>query len=59
MTETKYKTEKRKANVGERILITDDAYAISLYEKGTVLTVSSVDAKGEHVRNKGGKNTVV
>ncbi|MCY7439380.1 hypothetical protein [Bacillus altitudinis] len=46
MTQPIYKTEKRKARVGERILITDDAYALGLYEKGTVLTVSSIDAKG-------------
>ncbi|WP_144666751.1 hypothetical protein [Bacillus altitudinis] len=46
MTQPIYKTEKRKAHLGERILITDDAYALGLYEKGTVLTVSGVDAKG-------------
>lgn len=53
MAQPIYKTEKRKANVGERILITDDSFALGLYAKGTVLTVSSVDAKG--VKSGGGE----
>lgn len=36
---TKYKTKKRKANVGERILITDAGYSGGYYRNGDVLTV--------------------
>ncbi|WP_338335476.1 hypothetical protein [Bacillus altitudinis] len=46
MTNTKYKTEKRKAEVGERILITNDEYSFGYYENGDVVIVSSVFAKG-------------
>lgn len=37
---TKYKTEKRKANVGERILITNAGYSGDTYSNGDVLTVT-------------------
>ncbi|MGE1096878.1 hypothetical protein ACQJZ4_07825 [Bacillus altitudinis] len=43
---TNYKTEKRKARVGERILITNDEYSFGYYENGDVVIVSSVFAKG-------------
>ncbi|APJ11083.1 hypothetical protein BSL056_08975 [Bacillus safensis] len=39
MTETKYKTEKRKANVGERILITNKNVNETRYQNGDVLKV--------------------
>ncbi|MGX9721830.1 hypothetical protein [Bacillus pumilus] len=39
MTETKYKTEKRKANVGERILITDKHKNEIRYKNGDVFEV--------------------
>ncbi|MEH6872731.1 hypothetical protein [Bacillus safensis] len=41
MTETKYKTEKRKAEVGERILITNADYELSDYQNGGVFTVTN------------------
>lgn len=44
-----YKTEKRKANVGERILITRAEYACSSYENGDVFTVNSVGISGVKV----------
>lgn len=43
---TQYKTEKRRASVGERILITNDEYSFGYYENGDVVIVSSVFAKG-------------
>lgn len=46
MTETKYKTEKRKAEVGERILITEDGFSLGYYKSGDVFTVSSTTDKG-------------
>lgn len=46
MTETKYKTEKRKANVGERILITEDAFSFGRFKRGDVFIVRSTDGMG-------------
>ncbi|WP_353856853.1 hypothetical protein [Bacillus sp. Bos-x628] len=46
---TKYKTEKRKARVGERILITDAEYAMESYKNGDVFIVNSVDINGVKV----------
>ncbi|MFW0909687.1 hypothetical protein [Bacillus altitudinis] len=43
---TKYKTEKRKARVGERILITEDGFSLGYYKSGDVFTVSSTTDKG-------------
>ncbi|APP15599.1 hypothetical protein [Bacillus altitudinis] len=43
---TKYKTEKRKAEVGERILITEDGFSLGYYKSGDVFTVSSTTDKG-------------
>ncbi|MEH7650690.1 hypothetical protein [Bacillus safensis] len=43
---TQYKTEKRKARVGERILISEDGFSLGYYEIGDVLTVSSTAEKG-------------
>ncbi|MEB9770444.1 hypothetical protein P4K44_33650, partial [Bacillus cereus] len=37
---TQYKTEKRKARVGERILITDAVFSAGYYKNGDVLTVT-------------------
>ena len=37
---TKYKTEKRKANVGERILITNAVFSAGRYKNGDVLKVT-------------------
>ncbi|WP_060210533.1 hypothetical protein [Sporosarcina koreensis] len=39
---TKFKTEKRKAHVGERILITNEEYSEGQYRNGDVLTVSEL-----------------
>ncbi|AOC58685.1 hypothetical protein [Bacillus pumilus] len=41
-----YKTEKRKANVGERILITDDKNREYLYKNGDVFTVTEAKSQG-------------
>lgn len=41
-----YKTEKRKARVGERILITEDGFSLGYYKSGDVFTVSSTTDKG-------------
>ncbi|MCM3365975.1 hypothetical protein HKK70_08975 [Bacillus safensis] len=46
MTETKYKTEKRKANVGERILITNAVYSAGRYKNGDVLKVTHCTENG-------------
>ncbi|MEV9652495.1 hypothetical protein [Bacillus aerius] len=46
MTETKHKTEKRKAEVGERILITDDKNREYLYKNGDVFTVTEEKSQG-------------
>lgn len=46
MTEIKYKTEKRKAEVGERILITNADYELSDYQNGGVFTVSNCGTTG-------------
>ncbi|WP_144500149.1 hypothetical protein [Bacillus pumilus] len=43
---TQYKTEKRKARVGERVLISEDGFSLGYYEIGDVLTVSSTAEKG-------------
>ncbi|MCM3140465.1 hypothetical protein M3573_19490 [Bacillus safensis] len=43
---TKYKTEKRKAEVGERILITDDKNREHLYKNGDVFTVTEEKSQG-------------
>ncbi|QNH48695.1 MULTISPECIES: hypothetical protein [unclassified Bacillus (in: firmicutes)] len=43
---TKYKTEKRNAEVGERILITEDGFSLGYYKNGDVFTVSSTANKG-------------
>lgn len=43
---TKYKTEKRKAEVGERILITDDKNREHLYKNGDVFTVTEAKSQG-------------
>ncbi|MEK4789447.1 hypothetical protein [Bacillus sp. FSL K6-2971] len=42
MTQPNYKTEKRKANVGEHILITDVNVMETRYENGAVLRVGSL-----------------
>lgn len=42
----KYKTEKRKANVGERILITNADYELSDYHNGGVFTVTNSGTTG-------------
>ncbi|MED0863779.1 hypothetical protein [Bacillus safensis] len=42
----KHKTEKRKAIVGERILITNAEHAIASYKNGDVFTVNSVGFGG-------------
>lgn len=39
---TKFKTEKRKANVGERILITDAEFTFGDYDNGDVFTVIGI-----------------
>ena len=51
---TKYKTVKRKANVGERILITKASSTFGDYKNGDVLTVTGFykDAVREAVRTK-------
>lgn len=41
---TKYQTEKRKANVGERILITDAEWGQRYYKNGSIATVSDKKA---------------
>lgn len=41
---TKYKTEKRKANEGERILITDAEWGQRHYKNGSTATVSEKKA---------------
>lgn len=41
---TQYKTEKRKANVGERILVTNSMTTGDYYEDGDVLTVKVVQS---------------
>ncbi|WP_333980456.1 hypothetical protein [Bacillus pumilus] len=46
MTDTKYKTEKRKAEVGERILITNADYELSDYQNGGVFTVTNSGTTG-------------
>ncbi|WP_428828540.1 hypothetical protein ACPJHH_13335 [Bacillus altitudinis] len=46
MTQPIYKTEKRKARVGERILITEDGFSLGYYKSGDVFTVSSTTDKG-------------
>lgn len=46
MTGTKYKTEKRKANVGEQILITEDAFSFGRFKRGDVFIVRSTDGMG-------------
>ncbi|WP_144522958.1 hypothetical protein [Bacillus pumilus] len=46
MTETKYKTEKRKAEVGERILITNADYELSDYQNGGVFMVTNSGTTG-------------
>ena len=46
MAQPIYKTEKRKARVGERILITNDAYSFGFYENGDVVMVRSVLDEG-------------
>ncbi|WP_340968194.1 hypothetical protein [Bacillus sp. PPSBB_11] len=43
---TKYKTEKRKAEVGERILITNVSVVETRYENGAVLLVDSLRGDG-------------
>lgn len=45
LASTKYRTEKRKANVGERILITNAGWTFGDYDNGDVLTV--VDSFGK------------
>lgn len=50
---TKYKTEKRKAHVGERILITNVDVKENRYENGAVLDV--VDSQGRIVHDKDGR----
>ncbi|TFW49265.1 hypothetical protein [Bacillus sp. 005/A4HT-01/001] len=50
---TKYKTEKRKARVGERILITNVDVNEKRYENGAVLDV--VDSQGRIVHDKEGR----
>ncbi|MGY8620275.1 hypothetical protein ACN6A9_01670 [Bacillus safensis] len=50
---TKYKTEKRKANVGERILITNVDVNETRYENGAVLDV--IDSQGRVVHDKKGR----
>lgn len=52
MTGTKYKTEKRKANVGERILITDAKCVDVGFKNGDVLTVRT--SQGLGVQTDGG-----
>lgn len=46
---TKFNTIKRKANVGERILITASFIANGTYRAGDVLTIKSVDEFGVYV----------
>ncbi|MEM5028951.1 hypothetical protein WKH33_08025 [Priestia sp. WB3] len=46
MTGTKYKTQKRKARVGERILITNADYELSYYQNGGVFTVTNSGTTG-------------
>lgn len=46
MTQPIYKTEKRKANVGERILITEDAFSFGRFKRGDVFIVRSTDGMG-------------
>ncbi|MGF9741954.1 hypothetical protein ABEX06_00495 [Bacillus safensis] len=46
MAQTIYKTEKRKANVGERILITNVNVMEDRYENGAVLLVGSLRGDG-------------
>ncbi|MGE6627851.1 hypothetical protein [Bacillus pumilus] len=52
MTKTKYMTEKRKANVGERILITDAKSTGGDFKNGDVLLVRSPQGYG--VQTEGG-----
>ena len=49
---TKYKTEKRKARVGERILITNSEYTGDGFKNDDVLTVSDSQVSG--VQTEGG-----
>lgn len=44
MTETKYKTEKRKARIGEQILITNVSEVEDEYENGDVFEVARVNS---------------
>ena len=53
MTETKYKTEKRKARVGERILITNVSEVEDEYENGDVFEVDRVSSAGSAVSTEG------
>ncbi|MGN7329801.1 hypothetical protein [Bacillus altitudinis] len=53
MTETKYKTEKRKAEVGERILITNVSEVEDEYENGDVFEVDRVSSAGSAVSTEG------
>ncbi|WP_144498234.1 hypothetical protein [Bacillus pumilus] len=53
MTETKYKTEKRKARVGERILITNVSEVEDEYENGDVFEVDRVNSDGSAVNTEG------
>jgi len=46
MAQPIYKTEKRKAEVGERILITNADYELSDYQNGDVFTVSNSGTTG-------------
>lgn len=46
MTVTKYKTEKRKARIGERILITNADYELSYYQNDGVFTVTNSGTTG-------------
>ncbi|HBU90272.1 MAG TPA: hypothetical protein DEB53_03540 [Bacillus pumilus] len=50
---TQYKTEKRKASVGERILITNVDVHETRYENGAVLDV--IDSQGRIVHDKNGR----
>lgn len=53
MTETKYKTEKRKARVGERILITNVSEVEDEYENGDVFEVDRVNSDCSAVNTEG------
>ncbi|MGG4171334.1 hypothetical protein ABEW20_06060 [Bacillus safensis] len=50
---TKYKTEKRKANVGERILITNVSEVEDEYENGDVFEVDRVNSDCSAVNTEG------